>query len=426
MAIRKEWFKVSHMNLEIRETIEDMLKERKNFTEIANVINYHRTTVSDEIIKHRTKAKINNYNTNFVSCKYEDICGKHCSNKCSKYLPKECILTSKPPYVCNGCLKKTTCRFQKFYYRAKEANEQYHKDLIETRTGINIPIEIIDQINEVICPLIKDKKQTVNQVYINHPDILYFSKSEFYKLVNDGYLNIINLNLPRKVKYCKRKTKIRKTRQESIVRTGRTYQDFKLFVEKNNIVNVTQLDTVEGVKGGKVFLTITLVKYQLMLIYLLDSQSSECVSNKIQWIKKTIGNDLFIKIFFCSLTDNGKEFFDYEQIENVDSKRQCHLFYCDPSSPWQKGSCEENHHYIRYILPKKTSSFDNLTQEDCNVIMSNINCIPREKLNGKTPYEAVSEIISSEELIKLGIKKIDKDEVSLSDKFLSGRGKRDE
>lgn len=56
--------------------------------------------------------------------------------------------------------------------------------------------------------------------------------------------------------------------------------------------------------------------------------------------------------------------------------------------------------------------------------MSNINSIPREKLNGKTPYETILEIMSEDDLLKLGVKKIDKDDVNLSNEFLKGRDKR--
>lgn len=419
---------MKHMNLEIRETIEEMLKNGKKFTEISKETGYHRTTISDEIIKHRIKGKTNTFNVNFVNCKFEDTCDNYegiaCKHKCEKYERKECISTIKAPYVCNGCSKKNNCKYQKFYYRAKEADDQYHNDLVTSRIGINIPIEIINEINETIAPLIKDKKHTVNQVYLNHPDLLSFSKSEFYKLVNEGYLNIINLNLPRKVKYSKQKCKVRRTREEALIRVGRTYDEYTRFTKEHNIDSTTQLDTVEGEKGGKVFLTITLVKYQFMFIYLLDNQDSENVSKKILWIRETIGEELYIKIFYCTLTDNGKEFYQPEVIENIDNVKKCNVFYCDPNSPWQKGTCEVNHHYIRYVLPKKVSTFNNLTQSDCNFLMSNINSVPREILNGKTPYDSILEIMPEEVLSKLGIRKIDKDEVRLSNDFLEGRGKK--
>ena len=41
---------------------------------------------------------------------------------------------------------------------------------------------------------------------------------------------------------------------------------------------------------------------------------------------------------------------------------------------------EKNHEFIRYVLPKG-SSFKNITQEDCNLIMNNINSLCYEKKN---------------------------------------------
>ena len=54
----------------------------------------------------------------------------------------------------------------------------------------------------------------------------------------------------------------------------------------------------------------------------------------------------------------------------------------------QKGMIEKNHEFIRYIFPKG-SSFKNINQEDCNLIMNNINSLCRDSLNGKSPYESM-------------------------------------
>ena len=64
------------------------------------------------------------------------------------------------------------------------------------------------------------------------------------------------------------------------------------------------------------------------------------------------------------------------------------LFFCDPHMSCQKGMIEKNHEFIRYILPKG-SSFKNITQEDCNLFMNNINSLCRDSLNGKSPYEVM-------------------------------------
>lgn len=46
------------------------------------------------------------------------------------------------------------------------------------------------------------------------------------------------------------------------------------------------------------------------------------------------------------LLDNGSEFSNPSEIE----KYGIHVFYCDPSAPYQKGCCEVTHKYVRRVL----------------------------------------------------------------------------
>ena len=89
------------------------------------------------------------------------------------------------------------------------------------------------------------------------------------------------------------------------------------------------------------------------------------------------------------------------------------FFYCDSNCSWQKGTIEKNHEYIRYVLPKGTS-FANLTQEDCNILASNINNVPRNSLNKKTPYEVFVFLNDKNILDKLRITYINPEEVNLT------------
>ena len=52
----------------------------------------------------------------------------------------------------------------------------------------------------------------------------------------------------------------------------------------------------------------------------------------------------------------------------------------------QKGGVENVHTKLREILPKG-SSFEYLTQWDINLIVNHINSVPRQSLNGATPYQ---------------------------------------
>ena len=220
--------------------------------------------------------------------------------------------------------------------------------------------------------------------------------------------------------------KKRRTREESLIRMNRTYKDYLAYLEahKDEDISIVQMDTVEGIKGGKVLLTLLLVQYNLMLTFIMDSQTTLCVNKVFDWIRSTIGMDNFKRIFQIILTDNGHEFFDPLSIEidPISNEQVSHVFYCDPSASYQKGAIEKNHEYIRYILPKG-SSFDNLTQDDCNLLMSHINSVPRESLRGNTPYLEALHFIDKDLLNKLGVFLILPDEVSLSPDLLK---KKDE
>ena len=147
-----------------------------------------------------------------------------------------------------------------------------------------------------------------------------------------------------------------------------------------------------------------------------DAQSVIDIFNDIQEILKI---DKFKELFPLILTDNGSEFSNPIEIE-FDMKTgelRTQIFYCHPSSPFEKGSCEVNHELLRRILPKGTS-FDNLTQEDINLIMSHINSYKRKKLNNESPYSIFSKLYGEDTINKLGIIKIEPNEVSLSQKLI--------
>ena len=115
------------------------------------------------------------------------------------------------------------------------------------------------------------------------------------------------------------------------------------------------------------------------------------------------------------LTDNGSEFSNPTEIEfdlNTGEKRT-QIFYCHPSSPFEKGSCEVNHELLRRIFPKGTS-FDKLNQNEINLIMSHINSYKRKKLNNVSPYNLFSTIYGKNTLDKLNIREIPANDINLT------------
>ena len=391
--------KYKHLSFEDRCVIEEYLNHNFNFTQIANRIGKSRRTISIDVKKHRYLRTTNN-----------------CNNQ-------QCCFESKAPYVCNGCSKFNTCRKIRYSYTHDIAYNEYKQTLINTRAHIKITKEQINNINTIISPLMTLKHHSVNHVYISHPELLPFSKSTFYKYIDLGILNVRNIDLTRRVRFkVKKEYDYMRDKIDTKIKIGRFYSDFKNYMEFNPNASIVEMDTVigtQGGKGGKCMLTLLFRQYNFMLIYLLPYKQSKYVNTVFNILKSRLGNDEFKRLFEVILTDNGTEFSNPESIEfNYNTgEKLVNLFYCDPNCSWQKGSIEKNHEYIRYILPKGTS-FAGLSQNDCYLIASHINSIPRVSLNNSCPYDIAKFFIGQSNIDKFHIKKIDYDDIDLSIRLL--------
>lgn len=161
---------------------------------------------------------------------------------------------------------------------------------------------------------------------------------------------------------------LKKTRKESKIRIGRTYNDFLNFLNLHPNMNVVEMNCVKDSRSDKAFLTFAFRKYNLLLILLLESQTIKCVLEVFDYLKNLLGKDLFKKLFRIILKDNGSEVLDPDSIERISSKKCINLFYYDLGKSYQKGKIEKLHEYIRYVLPQ-ASTLDYLTQEDDNILI---------------------------------------------------------
>ena len=82
--------------------------------------------------------------------------------------------------------------------------------------------------------------------------------------------------------------------------------------------------------------------------------------------------------------DNGGEFARHATVTAATGVR---AFFCDPHSPWQRGSIENANGLLRRDLPRKTR-LDGYTDDDIDDIVWNLNSTPRKCLGYKTPIEA--------------------------------------
>ena len=147
--------------------------------------------------------------------------------------------------------------------------------------------------------------------------------------------------------------------------------------------------------------------------------SAHPLKERLTIFSTILGIDKFKELFILILTDNGSEFSNPIEIEFdlTTGEKRTQIFYCHPSSPNEKGSCEVNHELIRRILPKGTS-FDNLNQDDINLMMSHINSYKRKKLNNVSPITLFNTIYGSDTTDKLEIREINPNDINLTSDLL--------
>jgi IS30 family transposase len=87
--------------------------------------------------------------------------------------------------------------------------------------------------------------------------------------------------------------------------------------------------------------------------------------------------------------DQGHEMADHQRF-TIQTGVQ--VYFCDPKSPWQRGSNENTNGLLRQYLPRRLD-FRTLTQADLDAIARELNERPRQTLGFKTPSQALAEVL---------------------------------
>ncbi len=429
--------KQKHLNLNARVAIELELGKANSFKSIGLLLGKDCTTISKEVRAHRVFQKTGAYGKAFNDCQHAFLhncdfkhicdrcaspkrpcwsCGK-CAETCISYIKYSCPRLSKPPYVCNGCSERSRCCLEKSFYHASKAQKEYDLLKSESRSGFAVSEAELKQLDDVISPLLK-KGQSLHHISICHADEIMKSEKTLYKYINNGLFTARNLDMPRVIRMRPRKAKPTALKVDKSCRSGRTFVDYQIYLSNNPDTPVCELDSVEGVKGSAVLLTIHFVKQELQLAFLRNANDSQSVIDIFERLYFEMRPDIFMDVFPLLLADNGSEFSNPKSIEfDKQGNRRTHLFYCNPSAPYQKPHCENNHEMIRRIVPKGTD-WSRYTQDQINLMMSHINSYARKSLGNKSPYEVFA-FLYGEELLKVfNLELIPADEIILTPALL--------
>ena len=91
-----------------------------------------------------------------------------------------------------------------------------------------------------------------------------------------------------------------------------------------------------------------------------------------------------------SLTwDRGTEFASHKRFTVATNVK---VYFCDPQSPWQRGTNEKTNGLLRQYFPKGTN-LSPYTQADLNTIAQRLNSRPRKTLGYATPTDTLRPLL---------------------------------
>lgn len=238
----------SHLTLEERRIILTGITNGSSKTAIAQTIGKDKSTVGKEIKLHRSlthKCKMPLECNNYRKCPY----GRRCTPDCPEYNPFKCSRRDRTPGACNGCSNWSKCRFDKYTYSPEDAQMDYRSVLVDSRQGVNLTTSEAKAIADIVSRKMSKKK----------------SKG-YKKRVDKKYLQ------------------------------GRTYKDYKLYINENSNVFVTQMDTVYNDEiNGPFIQTFKFINAGLIFAILHNSKTAESMKQGVDLLKSILGTEVFQK-----------------------------------------------------------------------------------------------------------------------------------
>ncbi|MCR5426681.1 MAG: IS30 family transposase [Lachnospiraceae bacterium] len=426
----------TRLTLSDRIVIESGLDSGQSIREIARELGKDPSSISREIARNTQTQKSKERCANFADCRKKKICKDRpgcnrpcrtcsvvsCKKVCDDFCPveQEC---PKNLVACNSCKsKRLGCKYAKKIYSAETADNEAHSRATNSRDGFNMTLEEFTRIDEIVSPMLKNGMSPY-AVLACHPD-LGISIQTLYRLIEHGELSADNFALRSKLSRKPRKGMKKRTMNREIVsklKEGRRYEDYLIFMETYD-GPVIQMDTVLGKQDeGACLLTLHMPQFHFQLAMLLDKHTSPAVVRALDILEEALGTDLFHQVFPVILTDNGSEFMMIEAMERSclePDRQRTKIFFCETNRSDQKGSCENNHKYIRYILPKGTS-MEPLTQSDINLMMCHVNSYARNSLYGRTPFQMAKDVLPEDFFDLLGLEEVEPKDLCLRPELLT-------
>jgi IS30 family transposase len=147
-------------------------------------------------------------------------------------------------------------------------------------------------------------------------------------------------------------------------------------------------DLVIGKDGASAI--ATLVERATRFVILVDLPGGRVSEHVIGQLSAAMGQ-LPAQLRRSLTWDQGSEMARHAQFSVA---TDCPVYFCDPHSPWQRGSNENTNGLLRQYYPKGTFDFRTVTQRQLDTVAAELNDRPRQTLGWQTPAEKLNQLLS--------------------------------
>ena len=145
-------------------------------------------------------------------------------------------------------------------------------------------------------------------------------------------------------------------------------------------------DLIEGSKRSYIATLVERQSRYVMLVKVKNKDTESVVSALIKQSKK-LPSELYKSLTW----DRGKELADHQRFTMA---TDIDVYFCDPSSPWQRGSNENTNRLLRQYFPKGTDLSVH-SQAKLNAVARQLNERPRKMLAYETPASKFEACVAS-------------------------------
>ncbi len=195
------------------------------------------------------------------------------------------------------------------------------------------------------------------------------------------------------LEHLRAKRTVRRSRHASLKRNGLgqikdavSISDRPAAVEDRAVPGHWEGDLIGGSKNSYVATLVERQSRYVMLVKVANKDTESVISGLIK------SSQRLPRELYKSLTwDRGKELADHPRLTMA---TEVDVYFCDPQSPWQRGSNENTNRLLRQYLPRGTDLSVH-SQAKLSAIARQLNERPRKTLQYQTPAEKFAECVAS-------------------------------